>query len=221
MKQLLATILVLSCSLSYAFDPYAEDPKGEKILTLYKTYHITKDKAIVTKTIKIINDGLWDEGVFEMRFKAFFSELFAVNETVKNEFENKLSKIKNADFIDVFEKILASGVADIYANAPQTPDVNEMLCYSYYANGNTKYIDQLLEKAKDNEERTDLNRFMIGANALWWLATLKAEDENVEKYLQSLTDNQFAVTALKSRAYDLKNEQLQVLQEQKKNKNWK
>lgn len=221
MKKLLTITLLLACSLSYAFDPYAEDPKGDKFLQLYKTYYITKDKAIVDKTIKFINKGLWDEGVFEMRFKAFYSVLFSTNEEVKAEFEKKLPKIKNANFFDMFEQLLNTSVEDIYANAPETPDVNEMLFYSYYANGDTKYLDQLLENAKDNEERVDLTKFMIGANALWWLATIRAEDIEVQKYLEKLPDNKYAVIALKSRAYDLKNQQLVVLEEQRKNKIWK
>ncbi len=211
----------MSFSLSYAFDPYAEDPKGAEILKMYKTYHITPESKIVGKTIKFINNGLWDESVFEMRFKAFFSVLFEVNPTIKTEFQKKLPKLKNADFLDLFEQLLDSSVEQVYEYAPQTVDVNEMLCYSYYASGDIKYLNQLLENAKDNEERVDLGKFMVGANALWWLATIRAEDAMVKTHLEKLTDNKYAVIAIKSRAYDLKNAQLKVLEEQKKKGIWK
>ena len=220
MKQLLIITMILSCSLSYAFDSYAEDPKGDKILNLYKTYYSTQDKAIVDKTIKFINEGLWDEGIFDMRYKAFFGELFTANPEIKAEFEKKLSKIKNADFYDLFEYLINSSVEDVYANAPETVDINEMLVYSYYANHNVKYLVQLLEKAKDTEERTDLNKFMIGWSAIWWLATIKDEKPGVNKFLEELPNDKFATMAFKSRAYDLKNEQLRILEEQKKKKIW-
>jgi hypothetical protein len=221
MKQLLTFALLLACTLSYSFEPYKEDPKGDKMLNLYKTYYITQDKAIVDKTIKFINDGLWDEGVFDMRYKAFFSELFTVNPEIKAEVQKKLPKIKNANFYDLFEQLLNSSVEDIYTNAPTTVDVNEMLVYSYYADGNVKYLVQLLEKSKDTEERVELDKFMIGWNAIWWLATIKVEDAKVNKFLEGLPNDKYAVIAFKSRAYDLKNEQLKIMEEQKKNKIWK
>ena len=95
-----------------------------------------------------------------------------------------------------------------------------MICYSYYANGDTKYIDQLLERAKDSEERIDLGKFMIGSNALWKLTKIRAEDEKIKQYLETLPDNKYAVTAVKRRAYDLKNDELRILKEQKDNKIW-
>lgn len=221
MKHLLTFTLLLLCTASYSFDPYAEDPKGDKMLNLYKTYYITQDKAIVDKTIAYINKGLWDEGVFDMRYKAFFSELMAVNPEIKAEIQKKLPKIKNANFYDVFEQLLNSTVEDVYANAPATVDLNEMLVYSFYADGNVKYLTQLLEKSQNTEERTDLDKFMIGWNAIWWLATLKAEDTKASKFLEGLPNDKYATIAFKSRAYDLKNEQLRIMEEQKKNKIWK
>lgn len=221
MRLLLSFTLLLLCTQSFAFDPYAEDPKGDKMLNLYKTYHITQDKAIVDKTIAYINKGLWDEGVFDMRYKAFFSELMAVKPEIKAEIQKKLPKIKNANFYDTFEQLLNSTVEDVYANVLATVDVNEMLVYSYYADGNVKYLVQLLEKSKDTEERVELDKFMIGWNAIWWLATLKVEDAKVNKFLEGLPNDKYAVIAYKSRAYDLKNEQLRIMEEQKKNKIWK
>jgi hypothetical protein len=224
MKKLSLFTLLLISSLCFAnkpFDPYAEDPKGDKIIELYKTYSTTLDKGIVDKTIKIINDGLYDEGTFEIRFKGFFSALFEKDAAIKAEFEKKKSKIKNNDFVDLFDQILSSSVEDIYTNAPNTIDVNEMLVYSYYGTGDMKYINQLLMKAKDVEERVDLDKFMIGANALWWLATLKADDEKVLNYLAKLPNDKYATIAFKSRAYDLKNEQLKILEDQKKKNIWK
>lgn len=221
MKHLLTFALLMIFSLSHAFDPYTEDPKGAEFINMYKTYHITPNKNLVSKTIKYINKGLWDEGVFEMRYKAFFSVLFTINPEIKAEFQKKLPKLKNADFLDLFEQLFESSIEQVYENAPPTVDINEMLCYSYYASGDNKYLDKLLELAKDNEERVDETKFMIGANALWCLATIRAEDIEVKKYLESLPENKYAEIALKSRAYDLKNEQLRILEEQKKNMIWK
>ena len=216
-----ARILLFLALFSLSSLSFSQNEKGEKFLKTMKTYYITHPKDIVNQTINIINGGLWDEGYFEMRFKAFYSVLFVANPAIKAEFQKKVSKIKSSEFSDLFEQLFNTTVEDVYANAPETPDVNEMLCYSYYANGDTKYLNQLLEKAKDNEERVDLMKFMIGANALWWLANTRDEDILIQQYLETLPNNNYAVIALKSRAYDLKNQQLVVLEDQKKKKIWK
>lgn len=215
---LLALTLML---LGFTSSSFAQNEKGDQFWKMLKAYYYAPDKAIVSKTIDYLNAGIYDADVFEFRLKAFYSALFGINPTVKAEYEKKKAKIKSAELSDLMETISGLNIEDVYANAPQTPDVNEMLCYSYFATGETKYIDLLLDKAKDNEERADLDKYMVGANALWWLATLRDDNILVQEYLQTKPANKYAETALKSRAYDLKNIQLEVLTAQKKKGVWK
>ena len=213
--------ILLIAFISLSSVTFAQNEKGEKFLKLMRDYYFTHDKTLVNQTIDMINGGLWDEGVFEMRFKAFYGALFAINPEVKAEFQKKVIKIKSTEFADLFEQVFNSSIDDIYANAPETIDANEMICYSYYATGDNKYIDQLLTKAADSEERKDLDKYMVGANALWWLATVRDEHILIKEYLDTKAGNKYAQIALKSRAYDLKNQQLDVLAEQKKKGIWK
>lgn len=218
MKKITLLSLLLSLSISGIF---AQNEKGDQFWQMLRSYYYAPDKAIVSKTIDYLNAGIYDADVFELRLKAFYSALFGVNPAIKAEYDKKKGKIKSAELADMMETISMLNIEDVYANAPETPDVNEMYCYSYYATGDIKYLDKLLERAKDNEERTDLDKYMIGANALWWLATIKVDNPIIQQYLESKKDNKYADTALKSRAYDLKNIQLDVLADQKKKGIWK
>ncbi len=210
-------LLLLGCSIS----SFAQNEKADKYWEMIKTYHYTHDDKICKKTVDFLNAGVHDDYIFELRFLAFYVPLFEKDETVKAEFEKRIPKIISSEKQGLFEDMLNMTSERVYETAYTTPDVNEMLCYSYYATGDTKYIDQLLENAKDTEERVDLAKYMIGANALWWLAEIKAEDDFFKEYLESKVGNQYAETALKSRSYDLKNIQLEVLTEQKKKGIWK
>lgn len=199
----------------------AQNEKADQFWKMLKTYYYNPDKSLINKTVDYLNAGIYDADVFELRIKAFYSALFGVNPTIKAEFDKKKAKIKSAELSDLMETVSNMNIEDVYTQAPETPDVNEMLCYSYFATGDTKYIDRLLEKAKDNDERKVLEKYMIGANALWWLATIRDEHPLVQEYLATKSSDKNAQTALKSRAYDLKNIQLDILADQKKKGIWK
>ena len=220
MKKTLCSFFLLLFLLS-AGNVSAQNEKADKFWKTLQTYYFLHDKSLVNQTIDYLNAGVYDANVFELRFRAFYCALFSVDGKIKADFQSKLKKIKSAELEDMFETITNSNIDDIYANAPETPDANEMLCYSYYATGDSRYIDRLLEKAKGNDERKDLDKYMIGANAIWWLATLRDENILVKQYLEAKTANKAAEIALTNRAYDLKNIQLDVLADQKKKGIWK
>lgn len=211
------TLLILAFTNSAS----AQNEKSEPFWKMLQQYYFAPDKKICSKTIDFLNSGVHDDEIFTLRFRAFYVPLFEKDAAIKAEFEKKFSKIENAEMSELFESMLSMTTDGVYEMALPTPDVNEMLCYSYYATSNTKYIDQLLERAKGNEERKELDKFMIGANALWWLAFIRDENILVKEYLETLPTNEYAKTALKSRAYDLKNIQLEVLATQKKKGIWK
>lgn len=217
-KTFILALSLLFLALSNAF---AQNEKGEAFWIMLQQYNSTPDKKLCAKTIDFLNAGVHNDEIFFLRFRAFYVPLFETNEMVKAEFDKKRSKIENAEMADLFEEMLSMSSTLVYETALPTPDVNEMLCYSYFATGDGKYIDQLLERAKDNEERKDLDKFMVGANALWWLAEIKVINESAKKYLETKAGNKYAETALKSRSYDLKNIQLDVLGAQKKKGIWK
>ncbi len=218
MKRTLSLILLF---LGLSASSFAQNEKAEAYWEMITTYHYTHNEKLCKETVKFLNSGVHDDETFELRFKAFYVPLFETNEEVKAEFEKRIPKIVSSEWQGLFEDMLDMTTDMVYETAPQYTEDNEMLCYSFYATGDTKYIDQLLDKAKNIEERVNEDKYVIGANALWWLANLKDENEFIKEYLESLTDNQYAVTALKSRPFDLRKADLDFQREQRDKGIWK
>lgn len=59
---------------------------------------------------------------------------------------------------------------------------------SFFATGNTKYLDHIISHIPYSENRTDVNLFLAGVTAKWSLCSNSRQHVAVNKYLNLLKD---------------------------------
>jgi hypothetical protein len=72
---------------------------------------------------------------------------------------------------------------------PFSPPLNDLFWGAYYASGDTRYLDRLIEHMRLVEEQQDPIIFLAGATARWSLGCHACSDPMVCRYLESVKSN--------------------------------
>ncbi len=120
---------------------------------------------------------------------AFFSQVFAANPDRMKDWQADIDA-KNP---------LARGVLLLAVNFSHTPDwilqqpvhsavINDMYWSGYFATGDARYVQKLVDQLVYCDERTDLYLYLTGATAQWSLAGNAAAHPAVKALLQQARD---------------------------------
>jgi hypothetical protein len=95
---------------------------------------------------------------------------------------------------------------------------------SYFASGNTQYLDNLINTAMNyKDERKDLTLFLAGQSALWSLSSNSRQYNTVKKYIKKckvLSKDQIEYILTTDPQFT-ESETTRIIQEQRKAGNWK
>jgi hypothetical protein len=219
LRSLLIAILLV-CLFHPVFGQESE--QEQDYYNVLQTYYLKKDKDIVNKTISFLNNTQIDYTKAQPHLTGFFGALFASDAKIKTDFSDKINKIKDADFKKLFTHLLSTTIDSIYAKTPITPAYNDMNWSSYFATGNTKFLNNIIANMHFDDERKDMNLFMTGASAKWSLCSNAQQDKNVNAYLVSLKGtNPMISEILNKQPADIFQETVDVVKAQKAKGLWK
>jgi len=178
---LLATALLPS-KISFAQNT---DRDFKQIL---QTYYLHKDKDVVNKAIDFINTTSMDYIKLSPIITGFFGAAFLNDEALKKDFTSNINRLQKTEFKQLFVFLFSSNIDTLYSQTKISASLNDMNWSSFFATGNTKYLDNIISHIPYMENRIDLNLFLAGATAKWSLCGNSKNSDVVNKYLNSLKD---------------------------------
>jgi hypothetical protein len=121
-------------------------------------------------------------------YVAFFSELFTANPDRIPQWRLLIDK-QDDQTKHLLEKALslskAGGVLSLQGHSGA---LNDMYWGAYFASGNERYLQKLVDQLQYYDERNDINLFLVGATAKWSLASNSKSHATVRRYLDVKLD---------------------------------
>jgi hypothetical protein len=188
---------------------------------ILQTYYLHKDKDLLEKTIEVLNSPQTEYKRFKPILTGFFGALFSNDVSMKNNFSSNLNKIENPDFKELIEYLTISNIDSIYSKTSLSPEYNDMNWASFFATGNTNFLDNIIANISLAENRIDRNLYLTGASAKWSLCSNARNDKIVKNHLAELKENKKAIKEiLKKEPYEFKQEMITVIKEQRAKGLW-
>lgn len=188
---------------------------------ILQSYYLYKDKDIVDKTIDFLNKTTMDYNRLNPILTGFFGAIFLNDTTIKANFNSNLNSIEKPEIKELLTALFSSNIDTIYSKAKIDPSFNDMNWSSFFATGNTKYLDNIISNIQYAENRSDLNLFLAGETAKWSLCSNSKQDKVVKLYLTSLKENNKIINEIldKNQQY-FKEEMVDILKKQKEKGIW-
>lgn len=210
------TLFSLSLCLSL-FSQQSNEKFGQYMQSYYQDNH----DDLVEVTIEVINQPSTDFKRFEPIITGFFGALFQANPNVKEEFSQKMETVTRPEFQTLLETLSTSDIDSIYDQTPLSPAFNDMHWSSFFATGNTKYLDPIIQNTKLATDRVDRNLFLTGASAKWSLSSNAKYYDEVRAHLESLRKSHPEIKEiLKKEPFELKQEMIDVIKAERAKGNW-
>jgi hypothetical protein len=187
---------------------------------LLQSYFLTKDKAIVEKSISYFNSTSSIENLKPV-LVGFFVAIFSEDQFVKNNFSQGLGKLIDTSNRDFFRFLLTSNIDSIYLKTPISPSFNDMNWASFFSTGNTKFLDNIISNLSYCNNLTELNLFLTGNTAKWSLCSNAKQYDKVNNYLKLLKEKNPIISDLLTKEPDkIQKEMITILKEQKAKGVW-
>ncbi len=99
-----------------------------------------------------------------------------------------INRVQKNEFKQLFVFLSSENIDTLYSQTKISTSLNDMNWSSFFATGNTKYLDNIVSHIPYAENRSDLNLFLTGATAKWSLSSNTIQHDAVSKHLNSLKD---------------------------------
>lgn len=212
----LALLFALNLLLTTA--ALAQDGEAE-YGNILQTYYTQNDPELVAKTVTFVNTTSMPYQQLAPMLQGFFGALFQQNPAVKTALLARLGDVKPPEYQQLFRRLGHTSLDSLYAQARPTPQLNDMNWSSYFATGNTKYLDNLLRNTQYYEERKDLTLFVTGSSAMWSLSSNARQHPAVGAYLAK-AKNKNAALALKKEPGYFREEMTNIVRQQRAKGVW-
>ncbi|HEY0031310.1 MAG TPA: hypothetical protein VGC65_11165 [Bacteroidia bacterium] len=214
-------IIALSIAVLYCGRSFGQ-AASRGFSEILQTYYLYQDKDVVDKTISYLNNPEADYKRMEPVLTGFFAALFAKDSLVKNEFGTKIEKLDRQEFKDLFTALELSNVDSVYAKTPLSPAYNDMNWSSFFATGEVKYLDRIINNIHLSDDRIDRTLFLTGASAKWSLCSNARQDQLVKEHLaSSKVEKKNIKEILKKEPAEFKEEMKEIVKQQREKGLWK
>ena len=132
----------------------------------------------------------------------FFSEVFAANPNRVPEWQIHISKQDDRTKAILERAFSVSKTGGLFNNIGHSAQLNDGWWAGFFASGNPKFIDKLIEQLQYCDDRSDEMLFFVGATAKWSLAS----NARTNPLVRSTAEN--AKTTASARQRELINEVL-------------
>ena len=214
-------VFTLIIALFYSFWCPAQE-NSNNFSQILQTYYLKTDRNIADKAIDFINNTTLEYNKLEPVLVGFFGAIFVVDKEIKNEFKSKNSNIKKSDFQMLFNALDTIPIDRIYLRTSPSANYNDMNWSSFFATGDTKYLDNIVKNVRYSGERNDITLFFAGASAKWSLCSNSKHHKLVKEYLSGLrTKNPAIEEILVKEPQAFGEETANIIKQQKAKGIWK
>ncbi|WP_157255309.1 hypothetical protein [Pedobacter sp. Leaf216] len=219
MKKLLI-IFLLAIALLPAKNAHAQNT-NRNFGQILQTYYLFQDKDIVEKAIDFVNNTPGNYNKLSPILTGFFGAAFISNETLKKNFTLNINRVQKPEFKQLFISLFSLNIDTLYSQTKLTASLNDMYWSSFFATGNTKYLDNIISHIPYAENRSDLNLFLAGSSAKWSLCSNSMQNDKVNKHLNALKDkNPLLKEILENDPQYFREVMIDILKKQRENGIW-
>lgn len=214
----LSLLFLIALSLfNFSFGQNSDRQFGE----ILQSYYLYKDKDLINKTVDFVNNTNMEYNSLSPILTGFFGALFLSDSIVKTNFISNLNKVEKSDIKELLNTLASSNIDSIYSRAKISTQFNDMNWSSFFATGNTKYLDNIIANIAYSENRSDINLFLSGASAKWSLCSNSKQDKKVKLYLTSLQDSNKTIKDILDKDQQFfREEMISILKQQKAKGIW-
>lgn len=153
-----------------------------------QSYYKEPRPDLVESAMKVIDTtGLASDPDLSATLAMAFSCIFSRHEAQREAWKASMQSLQ-----EPAKKLLTLSLqktpAEILASVPASPTKNDMNWGCFFATGDVKYIDGVIDTLRYLGNKEDLNLSMTAASAEWSLSSLARADETVKAHLEKVRD---------------------------------
>ena len=165
--------------------PSANASAEEQFSFLLMNYFRDKNPNLVQVTVNFFRERQLVTEDMQMPLVGFYAELFR-DKKIKDSMLKEIDSLKIKSVSNFFHSVAEFDLDKFYENPEANPNVNDMFWGSFFASGNTKYLDLVIDNAvKYHDEKTDLVKYLTGDSACWSLASNAQQYKEVRTHLEN------------------------------------
>ncbi|WP_316828154.1 hypothetical protein [Pedobacter miscanthi] len=188
---------------------------------ILQAYYLYKDKDVVAKAIDFVNNTPMEYNKLSPIITGFFGAAFLNDGVLKKDFTSNINRVQKTEFKQLFVFLFSLNTDTLYSQTNISASLNDMNWSSFFATGNTKYLDNIISHIPYSENRTDVNLFLAGATAKWSLCSNSRQHDAVSRYLNSLKDkNPLLKEILENEPQYFREVMINILKKQRENGIW-
>jgi hypothetical protein len=163
----------------------------EKLTT---NYYRQPNPGLVTQAIAFIGATRLPENAAPP-ITGFFSEVFRDNPDRMVEWKAAIAELNSVTRSFFGTVVGLSEQGGVLSLKDQSAAMNDMCWGAFFATGRAEFVDRIVDRVKDFDERNDQQVFLVGATALWSLSSNAQIHDRVRTALETSKAQRDARTA--------------------------
>lgn len=144
----------------------------EDVSAFMQTYYMHPQPNRLADVIEALNPtGFVQRPTNEFVVIGFFSEVFAANPNRVPEWQNHIAKQDDRTKAILERALSVSKAGGLLNNNGHSPQLNDGWWAAFFASGNPKFVDKIIDQLQYCDNRKDEMLFFAGATAKWSLAS--------------------------------------------------
>jgi hypothetical protein len=115
----------------------------------------------------------------------FFSEIFAANPNRLPEWQSHIAKQDDQTRRTLEQALAVSKSGGVLNNSRHSAGLNDACWAAFFATGNPKFVDKIIDELRYFDERNDEGLFFSGATAKWSLASNARDQPAVRSAIEN------------------------------------
>ena len=150
-----------------------------------QTYYLHPQPDRIAEVIDALSSSGFVRPTQEFVVVGFFSEVFAANPNRVPEWQDHIAKQDNRPKWLLEQALSVSKTGGLLKNNGHSAPLNDGWWAAFFASGNPKFVERIIDQLQYCDERTDEMLFFAGATAKWSLASNARTNPLVRSTLES------------------------------------
>jgi hypothetical protein len=227
LRQGVTLLLLAAIAQAFTAQNSSELKSIESVSAFMQTYYLHPQPDRIADVIDALNPSGFVRPNTEFGLIGFFSEVFAANPKRVSEWQGHIAKQAGPTKAILERALSVSKTGGLLNNNGHSPQLNDGWWAAFFAGGNPKFIDKIVDQLQYCDERNDESLFLAGATAKWSLASNARTNPVVRSALDTAKANatgrkqDLINEALNEDPGSIKQQIKEIVQSQRQTGKWK
>jgi hypothetical protein len=187
-RVLLVLAALLIASSAGAREKITKITNGDELEDFVQGYYKEPRPELVESAMRVVStSGLASNPDASAPLLMSFSCIFSLHEKQRETWTASIQGLQEPAK-QLLSKAIEHSPAELLAGVPAAPAKNDMNWACFFATGEVRYVDGVLDALQYMDERKDLNLFLTASSAKWSLASIARNDAKVKTHLEEVRD---------------------------------